>query len=229
MSAQAYFVFTPPSRAALPVSHLIRRAFEKIQIADSSRELSAEEERTGLNALNEILEQWSENGLLVYRSAYLTFQSISGQRVYRIGIGEYIDVERPSSIHTVTVDDVEFEVVNYTPSGVQVQYDPAFPVGVLTFGFEVSGQNVTIRVDQPLRRYESGGEAHGLPPGYERAVILQLACDLAPEFGQSVSPDLLEQRRSAVKVLRDRAQRLVIKPIQTEVSMMRGDEWTSRW
>ena len=181
MADISHFFHTPLTRSQRTVNDIITRSMQKIGVIDASRAIAANEAHDGLEELNGILEQWSMESLNVFRVGEIRFPTISGQIEYRIGPGEYIDAERPNWVHGATINgDIHqpIEVNQFSPPspvvGYVISYDPAFPAGFLTLGWTPSGEEVVLRVDQELQRYETVQEPHGLPPGYARPLELAL-------------------------------------------------------
>lgn len=53
-------------------------------------------------------------------------------------------------------------------------------------------QVIALWLWQPLDNFTDLDNTIEFPPGYERAIIYNLACEIAPEFGKSVTPETLE-------------------------------------
>lgn len=53
-------------------------------------------------------------------------------------------------------------------------------------------QVIALWLWQPLDNFTNLDDPIEFPPGYERALIYNMACELAPEFGKSVPEDVLE-------------------------------------
>lgn len=224
MSDLAFFFNTPLDRSQRTVLDIASAAMQKIGAIDASRPLTANEARDCLDEINGLLEQWSMESLNVYRVGDIRFVTASGQTEYKIGPGEYIDAERPAWIWNAvrsTEPTNTLEVRNYSPveppNGYVLNYDPGFPVGTITLGWTPTGEEIALRVDQQLRRYESVSETHGLPPGYERPLTLALAIALSPAYDQTPSQTLMREASIAKATLRKNAAKLRIKPLTTGI------------
>ena len=224
MTDVAYFFNTPGSRAQRPVIEIIRGALRKLGIVDTSRPLTADEAKDGLDDLNGILEQWSLESLNVYRVGEIRFQTIMNQTTYKIGPGEYIDAERPASIEEctdVSSPTIPIEVVEYASelqvSGRVLSYDPAFPSAYIYLGWYPQGESLSLIVNQELRRYETTNEAHGLPPGYERPLTLALAVAMASDYDVNPGPALISQAAASKRTLRNLSARLRVRPGKTGI------------
>ena len=222
MTDIAHLFVTPLNRSNRRVIEIIRAALRKLGIVDASRPLTADEARDGLDDLNGILEQWSTESLNVYRVGQISFQTITNQTTYNIGPGEYIDAERPASVEECT--DVSYpmspiEVVEYSSalqvSGRVLSYDPAFPTAFIYLGWQPQGEYLSLTVNQELQRYESTTEEHGLPPGYERPLVLALALAMAPDYDVVPGANLVSQAAAAKRTIRNLSARLRVRPAKT--------------
>ncbi len=224
MSDLAFFFHSPLNRSQQTVGEIIRDAMRKLGIVDATRPITADEIRDGLNDLNGILEQWSLESLNVYRVGDISFPTIVGQSVYRIGPGEYIAADRPASVEAAYDNDnpgLNIEVIEYPISG-EIQgrvlaYDPAFPSGFLNFGWAPQGERITLKVSQELQRYETSTEPHGLPPGYAWPLTLALALAIAPDYDVIPGPALEKAAATAKKTLRTISSRLRAQPLRTGI------------
>jgi len=129
--------------------------------------------------------------------------------LYRlVGDGLSYRLDR-DSLSDVVLDG--FDDVDGRPS--RWHYESSWPVGRLTFDgrFLVGdyvelffrGRLPDLRGDAAVRGRLLGEEV-GLPDGYERAIICNLALELSPRYGVSVSPVTVENAVEGVKMLRSR-------------------------
>jgi len=171
--------------------------------------LTASEVSDCLNALNDLIENWSTQKLAVYGQANQTFNTVSNQKVYTIGpSGDWntvrpIRIDQPaySTLPTGSATPVTFPCVpitqaQYNMIGVKDQtqqwpnfylYVNEFPLGLITL-WPVPNQvtAITFSIDRILTQVTSAAATLSFPPGYVKAFKYNLAVEIAPLFGQPV-------------------------------------------
>lgn len=189
---------------------LIYQALNKIGVGAVGEALSADEANDGFTALNQMLDVWSNDGLLVYHITNYLFPVTPGISTYSIGPQATWDtgaMKRPMQIQkwgafvrqTVSPGVTNDYKLDYWPNETyqnqflkgqtsnfptRFTYQPGFPIGTIILWpvptiallFGLSG----------LDQFQSFGnltDQVNLPPGYESAIVFNLAVDLAPSYG----------------------------------------------
>lgn len=228
MSDLSFHTFTAASRAKKSAGDLVRGAMLRLGVIDADRTLTAAEMSDGLNFLNGVLETWSLESLSVYSVGDIRFIT-TGVSVYKIGIGEYIDAERPSSIQSAFIEyapdhiceiEVESYQNRYEHYRRAVYYNPSFPSGELILGWQSSGEAIVLTVNQELRRYDEATDEQNLPAGFARAIELALVVDLAPTYGVAVSKEILNSIKISQNAIRKNSALLRIKKGTTPLGKM---------
>lgn len=185
---------------------IIKNARNLLNIDGLGMTVSAEEAKTGFSFLNMIISNWNIQGLVPYYNLTETFSITSSTYIYLVGAGQTINTTRPVKIVSVLIRDTENtdhqckiieneqywkEIVSkqstsYYPE--YVLYTPTYPYGELRF-YPVPDQNLTLVLTQKVQlgAFSSMSEVISLPPGYELALVYNLAVKIAPQYGIPVN------------------------------------------
>ncbi len=126
--------------------------------------ISTEAKATALLGLNMMLGEWNATGLAVYSVGRVTFTLTANKADYTIGAGG------------------EFA---------GVQPGPAFPLGNIHLYPKPTGsQTLALWVWVQFTDVTDTTAALSLPPGYLKAILYNLAVDLAPKFGRPLDPTI---------------------------------------
>ena len=198
---------------------LIAKALRLINVLASGEIPTAAEAQDALITLNQMLESWSTQQLQVFtvqRSA--PFNSVNGQQVYTLGTGGNFNLPRPPYIQRIGVLN---QPQNVQPLELPLDYitaeewadipvkniqsalplkvwdDRNFPFRNLSFWPipNVAVQFV-IYFWQSLNAFPDLVTDITFPPGYSKAILYNLAIDLAPEYGVAQVPPGVEQNAS---------------------------------
>ena len=181
---------------------IINKSLQKIGVLTKSEAPAADEISDGLDALNALLASWSNESLSVYTRVRESFTLSGGVASYTIGTGQTFNTDRPVFITDAFVrsGDVDYnlsvisdEIYNSsitlkTTSGIPqfLNYNNAYPAGTIyLYPVPASSYELHILSEKELSQYTID-EAISLPTGWERALIYNLAIDLAPEYGQQI-------------------------------------------
>lgn len=197
------------------------RALRLINALASGQSLPAEETSDMLEAMNAALDSWRIRRLFVYQIKQEAFTWPIGQASRTIGgvtadgvlasEGNFTTV-RPDRIESAFVRDSnnqDYPLTLYTQreqyDAVPVKstqstlpqylfYDPAYPFGVL-YMKSVPSSAITLLLNswQQLQTFADTATNLALPPGYENAIVFNLAVDLAPEYGKEPSPTVAKR------------------------------------
>jgi hypothetical protein len=232
MSDLSFHTFAAADRAKKSAGDIVRGAMSRLGLIDVDRTLTAAEMDFGIDTLNGILETWSLESLSVYSTGEVRFKSIGGKRKYLVGVGEYIDAERPSAIASAKIlqDAARFQpiqVVGYEwpEASHSIYYNPTFPAGELTLNWDSADEQIALIVNQELRRYDLPTDEQNLPIGHARALELALVVDLAPSFGVTVSKEILNSLNIAQNAIRKQAALLRLRPATTGLGKLTGSRF----
>jgi hypothetical protein len=186
---------------------MIAASLRKIGALASGEALTADQASDGLSTLNQMLDSWSAEGLMIPASVRESFSLTPGTGSYTMGTGGAFSTSRPIEIEVVQIRDdatgidsapldkltaeqwAEITVKSTQGEPTKVYADGAHPLNTLNF-YPVPDQakKAVITSKKPLTQIAALSDVIQLPPGYERAIVYSLALELSPEYGRPV-PD----------------------------------------
>ena len=207
---------------------LVTKAMRKAGILGRAESPTADEVNDGVSDLNNMLGSWSNDSLNIVARAWESFTLQSGVASYNIGINQTFNTARPlklvdayyliggTSYPLSIIDDesynaITFKGLNSLPDS--ISYDNGYPVGILRL-YPVPASDYTIHIltEKPLTEFTVDQELD-LAPGVERAIIYNLAGEMAPEYEVALPPE----------VIRNAA--LSLKQVHTQIERARGKDW----
>lgn len=188
---------------------IIQSALRLDGILASGETPQADEAADALQVLNDMLDQWNAERLMVFTIGRQVFNIISGQQTYTMGSGGDFNVPRPAKIESVSIINLQnpqqpmelpIELLNeagwqaipvkvVTSTIAQAVYDDGgFPLRNLSYWpVPSTGAQTAIYTWTALDEFANLTTSHTFPPGYAKALRYNLALDLAPEYGKEVS------------------------------------------
>jgi hypothetical protein len=185
----------------MTAKEIIRAALRQINAIGARQEPSAEDYDACLEYLNNLGDSWSAEGLLVFAYSREEFTLVAGQSSYTIGTGGNFNTDRPAYIDSAQIQypnsDVDYDV-EIVPQNqydkmslktVQGQptmlfYNPTYPTGTV-YLFYTPDQAFTLRLNMRARLGELAtiSTTVSFPEEYRRALVFNLAVDIANMFG----------------------------------------------
>lgn len=192
---------------------------------------TAAESAGALRALNNLIDQWGTESLMVWNTAPNVFNLVGGQQVYTIGTGGNFNVPRPVEIPYAANRDVngyDYPIVVTTnfqqyaeiaaktieSSLISIIYDDGnIPLKNLYMWPipQDTTYTLVLWLWAAVGSFTSLVDTVTLPPGYKRAMQKNLALELCPAYGATPSEVL---SRHAVE---SKAQ---IQRVNTEINAM---------
>lgn len=221
---------------------LITGAARLIGVIRKSEAMTADEAADGLVALNDMLASWSNNGLLCVSRVWEYF-TVTSATSYTIGSGQSLNTTRPLSIKSAffrsgdidypleLISDEQYESITLktlsTDYPQYLSYDNAYPYGTIRLYPQGSGQ-LHLLSEKPISNIASLSSTVDLPAGWNRAIRYNLAIDIAPEYGETPSPAVVEMaKQSKQEIMLSIAKN---RPIKAETSKYRFyDVYTGRY
>ena len=191
-------------------------AFRELVLIWPGQAPSTDQLNDGFNALNRLVPSWSTDRLLVYAVTQFTNLLTPSEQSYTIGNGGVFNTTRPIAIRNANiitaagrfvsrlelVDEAGFSAKpgrsRLAALPLKLWYQAAYPLGVLWF-WPVPNAAATVElfVWTQLAQFASLAATFDLPPGYELAIVKNLAVLLAPMFGRPVTQDLMRDAMQA--------------------------------
>ena len=168
--------------------------------------ISSEAQTTCQISLNNMLSEWNAQGLAIFSIVKATFALVNGTSDYTIGTGATFNTARPEKIEAWRVWDAAGAANGGEPVDAKtftaraddssltaariemLNYDAAFPTGTIHLYPIPNGGTLELWVWEQLAQIADFTLALAFPPGYQKAVIYNLAVDVAPKFGRPLDP-----------------------------------------
>jgi hypothetical protein len=206
---------------ALPLTlrDLITGSLRLINVIQANETPTQADMDIAVYALDSMTDSWSNNRLMIYSVTEYNFP-LTGKTTYTLGPGGDWNVERPMAIEQgyarlnagtpqqldiamQPLTDAQYAgiAVKNTASVFPFAYydDRAYPLRNITlFPINANGNEVALWLREPLLDMTNLDAVVDFPPGYERAFRYNLACELAPEFGKTVQPEVTDRAIAAL-------------------------------
>jgi hypothetical protein len=218
----------------MTVAELIRGAFRTLGVLATEETPKASEQADALVILNDMLDSWAGERLVLFatlRSTYALTPSLSPHTIGALGT---FATTRPVRIDRASVitagatgsetplrllsdaewQDTQGKGTPGTPTYLWVE--TSHPLMRLHF-FPVpnAADTLVLYTWQQLGRFPSANSDVDFPPGYARAIRYNLAKELAPEYGVSLSAEaafIADESKSTLKRLNERHSYLRCDP-----------------
>lgn len=182
---------------------IVKKALQKAGVLVKQEDPSPDEANDTLDALNNMLSSWSNDSMAIYARTWESFPLTSGDGEYTIGSGADFNTTRPILIADAytrmpPVDDTYMRIVSdEVYAGIDnksirgrpdvLNFDNAFPTAkIRLWPVPDVGYTLYIQSEKELTQFTLDTVV-SLPAGWERALIYNLAVEIAPEYGQEVS------------------------------------------
>jgi hypothetical protein len=223
----------------MTVLDLIQSAMRLANILGTGETASAVEANQAFDSLNDMIDTWSTEQLLIYAKAYETFPLVVNQQSYQMGNGA--PDFNSSSGRPLKIEDINFQQVSGTTtvelpidilsqdqwaaisvktvtSNLPTKMWPEFTFPYTTLNFwpiPTVSNNVIIWSWKPLSDFTNLAAVIALPPGYNKALRYNLAVELAPEYGKTLDPVIISQATNS---------KAAIKRMNSRVDLMGVDD-----
>lgn len=173
------------------------------------------EAQDGLRKLNGMLGLWQTESLMVYGRDESVFIIAANQESYSIGPGGDIDTQRPNAIVDAYVRDTNnndykiyvttnsedySDIVSKTVTSTIptfLYYNTGVPLGTIRLWPELSDSSyrLVLWTWTILSEFATINDTVVVPPGYERAIVSNLAIGLCARYGKDAAPTLIEEAK----------------------------------
>jgi len=213
---------------SLSANDIIERAMVKTRIIAPGESVPAGKLNQVFDELNDMLESWALEKLMVVADVLESFTLVIGQAEYTYGVGGDFDSARPIeikdegfirsggvdySILLKTLDVYRRQIIKTTKARPRMMaYNPEYPLGKTFFWPTPSATDtIHLRVAKTLTGFPDKTTSVSLEPGYSRAIISNLAIEISPNFGKKVSKELAFMAEQAKRSIKS-ANSIPIKP-----------------
>lgn len=191
---------------------IIKSAMRKSGVLTKTEDPSADESADSLEMLNDMLSSWSNDSMIVYARTLENFTLSANVATYTIGSGGAFNTVRPIKIISAYVRsggidyplNIEIEE-NYDTIALKntgsipesLIYSNAYPLATITlYPVPTTADILYLRSEKQLSSFTLN-QTVDLPPGWRRALIHNLAVELASEYGQQVPPEVVAIARES--------------------------------
>lgn len=216
---------------------LITRAMKTAGVLGQNETPDSGQADDGLIALNDMLDSMSTDRTAIFTITQETFNLVNGQNSYTMGSGGNFNTTRPIKIDNlvVNVNGIAFPVKeidaqDYSTiankaltSGIPqyFYYDQAFPLGTIyLYGAPTTGVTISIGKWAQLTQFADLTTQYTFPPGYYRMLRYNLAKEIAPDYGMTLTPEATQIATESYALIRDR--NLPAPVMKTEVGLITG-------
>lgn len=198
---------------------IVTKALQKAGVVTKSETIGNDEASDGLDALNALVSSWANDSMLISSRSWESFTLTAGDAQYSIGTSQDFNTSRPVYIADAYVrqDTIDYpisiipdevyssSIATKTDRGAPrfLNYDNGYPTGNIRL-YPVPDTIYTLHLllEKPLSSFTLSGDV-SLPPGWERALIFNLAVEISAEYGQQIDPlvyKIAQESKSAIKV-----------------------------
>lgn len=207
----------------MTVADLIRVALRTLGVLAAEETPSAAEQSDALDTLNDMLDSWAGERLALFATLRSTYTLTPSLDPHSIGVGGGFNTTRPVRIDRASItplgapgterplrmlSDAEWQDTQGktnvgTPMSLWVR--AGHPMMKLHLNpIPNAADTLVLYTWQQLGRFADTTVTVDLPPGYARAIRYNLAKELSPEFGVSLSAeaqDIANESKSTLKRL----------------------------
>lgn len=215
----------------MKVRDLIRRSLTKLGVLSEGETPSAAQLQDALSDLNNLLASWSLENLLIYAFTTETFTLVPGKQGQTMGPGGDFDTVRPTKIVSVSVLEpggLETPLIarNYsqwnnillktTQSPIPTDFyaEGTNPLETINFWpIPPEARQAVVVSEKPFTAFVNANEEIVFPPGWERALVHNLATELSTDYGRPISPELgvnATQAKAAIKRANNRVYLMTV-------------------
>jgi hypothetical protein len=195
----------------MTVRELIRKSMLLIGTISSGENLSADEAADGLASLNDLLDSWSTDGLLIPAMAREEFTLTPSQASYTIGTSGNFNTTNPQIIEEARLletsgtafeipikiysvqEYADIKIKTLTSSQPEALYfQRASPLSTIyLYPVPSTANKLVLYSRKALSNFASVNDSIALPPGYQRALRYNLALELAVEYGKQAREEIV--------------------------------------
>jgi len=187
---------------------IIKKAMQKIGVLVKSEAPSDDEADDALASLNQLIESWSNDSSCIISRAWESFPLTGGVSTYTMSSGLTFNTVRPikileSYVRVGSIDygvgiisdeiynGITFKSINGIPQF--LNYDNSYPTdNIRLYPVPAAAYTLFILSEKPLSGFATLDTTVSMPAGWERALVYNLALELAPEYKQQPDPSIVK-------------------------------------
>lgn len=221
-----------PTGTAISLTTIATDALSYLGVLDAGGTPSATELAQALRSMNDLLDNWSSEEIMIPGLLLQTFSLVAGTGTYIIGTGQTWNVVKPiaieAAVHINTMNAVPFvtpirvvngaewaSIPNRSQSNNLIEalfYDRyGASVGNIYVSPIPLGGSVQLTMWTALTQFADATTTITLPPGYELPMTYALAMTLAPRYEVQPSDVLVKNYMDAMARLRNQNASLLGK------------------
>lgn len=207
---------------------LIKASLRLIGAIATGETPSADEQTDALSAMNRMIDSWSNESLIIYEKVREEFSLTVNDGEYTIGASGDFNTTRPMRIEAATYEDqsaspafeypiniinldewANIQAKDLTGIPTHLYFETSYPLATIHLWPKPdTADKLVLYSWKPLSSFASANATASLPPGYEDALVYNLAVRLAPEYGKAVAPEIASTALDA----KGNIKRMNIKP-----------------
>lgn len=200
-------------------SDLIKSSLRIIGVLGEGDTASNQGMQDALVSLNDLLEQWTLERLMIYDLQTESFTLVSGTNNYTIGSGGTFNTTRPVKIEDAYIRDSSIDYrlsiiskreyedfsskSNESTIPQYLYYEPSFTLGkIFLYPTPSSANTLRIVTWKPFTAFATITTSVSFPPAYYKALRYNLAMELSPEYGKTITSDIMmiaQETKTAIK------------------------------
>lgn len=204
---------------------IVTRSLKLIGVVADGETPTAQELSDGLGSLNDMLDSWSNDNVIIPYHTIEEFSLTAGKSRYSIGSSGDFDTIRPIEINKISYKDSSgFEIfldkltvekwaevrIKSIESSIQNCFyvENTYPHDYINF-YPVpnSTNSIVIYSQKPLMSFSDLNTELTLPPGYSKAIRYNLAIEVAPEYGKEPNVFVLNGSSDSLKKIKNKNRR----------------------
>jgi hypothetical protein len=227
------------------VRDLIRGSLRSLGVIASGENPGSDEIQDGLAALNEMLDAWSTERLIIPSRTTEKFNLVSGQQLYTMGTGGNFNTARPMSIEAASIeiqgsepeelpvcllteDQWARKALKTTESTypTDIFIEDSFPLlKIHVYPVPTAVHKLVLYSAKPLENFESVNADVILPKGYAAAIRYNLALWLESEYGTQLSERDASKASQLKKSIKRQNQKTPLLRVDESLTSRGGFDW----
>ena len=200
-----------PTPATISAADIVYAAYRKIGVlGQAGRGYSNSQGVDGMNALNRMLDAWNTEHLALWTELRTTYALTGAKQDYTIGPGASdFNTTRPMTINRASIllnyasslpAELPMSILTYqewqqitvkainTPIPQCLYYETSAPVGTIHLwpAPSNSASQLILYTEQQFSQVETLTDTYTFAPGYVRAIIFNLAVEMADDYPRAV-------------------------------------------